>query len=269
MKTRILAALAAASFMTACGGDGGELDRSAGGPQPVLAEAHATGWLLVDTGPPAGVQQALTDCSDTACTVSLSGGLSQDVDLGALKQRATAAAAAARDVEDSNGIRAARLAVELDNLQFDALGVWGDYNLAATGTGTATILGAPLRFAIPVSLGQSAGTDPVSGSAMWSGRMVGVKHGNAGFGGEVRGDAEMRVDFAGANLDLDFTNIVDEASGAPGGDDMVWRDVPMRDGSFSTADGRLEGNFYGPNHEEAGGAFDRDGIAGVFSTRRQ
>ena len=46
--------------------------------------------------------------------------------------------------------------------------------------------------------------------------------------------------------------------------DIEWQDVAMRDGAFSTADESLEGHFYGPNHEEAGGAFDQDGMAGVL-----
>ena len=266
MKIRILAVFAAVSILTACADGGSDGDGTSDVTPPVLAEAYATGRILVDI---AGVQRAQADCGDTVCTVSLPGGQSQEVDLEALKLRASAATTAAQNVEFRNGIRTARLRVEVDNLRFDSLGIWGDHNLASPGRGTATVLGMPLPFAIPVSIGQSAGTNPVSGSATWTGLMAGVKYDNAGFGAEVLGDADMRVDFAAATLDLAFTNIIEQASEAPAAA-IVWQDVPMKNGAFSTSDGHLEGNFYGPNHEEAGGAFDhRDGIAGVFTIKRE
>ena len=41
----------------------------------------------------------------------------------------------------------------------------------------------------------------------------------------------------------------------------------MRNGSFRASG--LDGRFYGPNHEEAGGVFERSGITGAFSLARQ
>ena len=41
----------------------------------------------------------------------------------------------------------------------------------------------------------------------------------------------------------------------------------MQRGAFQ-ANG-LDGRFYGPNHEEAGGVFERDRIIGAFSLTRQ
>ena len=40
----------------------------------------------------------------------------------------------------------------------------------------------------------------------------------------------------------------------------------MQAGAFK--DDGLDGRFYGPDHEEAGGVFERDGIAGAFSLQR-
>ena len=95
--------------------------------------------------------------------------------------------------------------------------------------------------------------------------MTGVRVEDAGLGAEVAGDADMTVDLEGASLDLEFTNIAELSSDA-GVDDIRWQDVPMQDGSFR--DDGLDGRFYGPNHEEAGGVFERDGIAGAFSLKR-
>ncbi len=41
----------------------------------------------------------------------------------------------------------------------------------------------------------------------------------------------------------------------------------MRNGSFQASG--LDGRFYGPSHEEAGGVFERGGIVGAFSLNRQ
>ncbi|MCY4551027.1 MAG: hypothetical protein OXC28_21955 [Defluviicoccus sp.] len=84
-----------------------------------------------------------------------------------------------------------------------------------------------------------------------------------------------------------FTNIVNEATGAGIGD-MVWRLLPFqgrefgtdnvlfndgagyfRDASFgAAAQGSIYGRLYGPGHEEVGGLFHRDGIAGAFAGKR-
>ena len=52
-----------------------------------------------------------------------------------------------------------------------------------------------------------------------------------------------------------------------GSDDIRWSGVPMRNGSFQASG--LDGRFYGPSHEEAGGVFERGGIVGAFSLNRQ
>ena len=53
--------------------------------------------------------------------------------------------------------------------------------------------------------------------------------------------------------------------------DMVWKDVPITDGGFGTgSDGdSIQGNFYGPNHQEIGGIFERDQVIGAFGAKRQ
>ena len=96
--------------------------------------------------------------------------------------------------------------------------------------------------------------------------MTGVKFGSSGLGAEVAGDAAMAVDFAGSSLDLAFTGIAEVLSGVAV-DDIGWQGVAMQAGSFA-GDG-LDGRFYGPNHEEAGGVFERDDIAGAFSLKRE
>ncbi|MDE0095847.1 MAG: hypothetical protein OXS40_05620, partial [Gammaproteobacteria bacterium] len=77
--------------------------------------------------------------------------------------------------------------------------------------------------------------------------------------------AAMTVDLEESSLDLEFTNIAELVSG-DGVGDIGWQGVAMQGGGFR-ADG-LDGRFYGPDHEEAGGVFERGGIAGAFSLGR-
>ncbi len=265
MNLRTLAALGAAFILAACSiGDDDEPASMAG---PSLSEVYATGSVLVAT--PLGVLRAESECDGMTCTISIPRlGISEQVDLEAVLEGASDAQQAATDVTTQLGVQKARVEVVVDNLSFDTLAAWGEHNFATTGKGSATVAGQVLEFTIPAVIGQSAETNPVSGSATWSGLMVGVKYGGSALGAEVEGEATMQVNFAGATLDLDLTNIVETDAGTQVAD-IGWQDVPMQDGEFAAADGSMEGYFYGPDHEEAGGAFDRSGIAGAFSLDRQ
>ena len=128
-----------------------------------------------------------------------------------------------------------------------------------------------------------------SDTATWSGVMSGVEASlSSGPGAFVHGDSAVTVSGlaagAGVSVDVAFTNIVNEDTGAGIGD-MVWRGLPLqgrefgtdnvlfndgsgyfRDGSFgAAAQGSIYGRLYGPGHEEVGGLFHRDGIAGAFA----
>ena len=112
------------------------------------------------------------------------------------------------------------------------------------------------------SIGDKTGRNPIVGSATWSGVM-------AGYSGDAKlitGDAGLTADLAASNIDVAFTNLV-EQGGTARRANMNWADVPMRNGSFEASG--LSGHFYGPNHEEAGGIFNRDEITGAFGAKRQ
>ncbi len=129
-------------------------------------------------------------------------------------------------------------------------------------------------------------------SATWSGVMSGVEASlSGGPGAFVHGDSAITVSGlaagTGVSVEVAFTHIVNEDTGAGIGD-MVWRGLPLqgrefgtddvrfndgegyfRDGSFgATAEGSIYGRLYGPGHEEVGGLFHRDGIAGAFAGKR-
>ncbi len=132
----------------------------------------------------------------------------------------------------------------------------------------------------------------VSVSGTWSGVMAGVI---APFsddaGAFIRGDATVTVAYLSesseALVDVEFTSITREDTGARLGN-MIWENLALEGGNFAAGnvlhdhgDGYLGtegfhpsrrsgifGQFYGPKHEEVGGLFHRDGLAGAFGASR-
>ncbi|MYE00480.1 MAG: hypothetical protein F4Y03_04265 [Alphaproteobacteria bacterium] len=202
-------------------------------------------------------------CDGTVCTV-LFQGETATIDLRDVHPDGPAVAITGQQTR--NGVQTGRATASGGRLSYDTVGVWGAYNVGTPLRGSTTLQGMDVQFAFPMSLGTGSGSNPLIGSAIWTGVMAGVKIGGSSLGAEVTGDAEMTVDLGASSLDLAFTNIAEPASGALS-NDIRWRDVSMQNGSFQTAG--LDGRFYGPNHEEAGGVFERSGIAGAFSLARQ
>lgn len=129
------------------------------------------------------------------------------------------------------------------------------------------------RYAVGTSIGQLSGTNPVEGNATWEGVMVGGRISETvDFGDPLRGDATLTFDFADAELDVAFTNVrslraVEMPATYP---DMTWENLAVRDGRFGGGfdEPTIEGRFYGPNHEEVGGIFQRNRIVGAFGAQR-
>ena len=130
------------------------------------------------------------------------------------------------------------------------------------------------RYAVGSSIGQLSETNPVEGNATWEGVMVGGEISETlNIGKPVRGDATLTFDFAGAELDVALTNIrtlpiVQVPETYP---DMTWENLAVKNGRFGGGfdDPTIEGRFYGPNHEEVGGIFQRNRIVGAFGAQRE
>ena len=174
----------------------------------------------------------------------------------------------------------------------DTFGAWMDHGFflvdVFSGRGVEDFRYETLWF------GNAGATSPVTatgGAASWAGVMSGVKiepSGNAG--ALVHGDAAVTLTGldADASITVDFSNISRRDTGEAVAD-MTWSGLPLQGRSFGTADvrfdgehgyarradfgaeadGSLFGHFYGPDHEEVGGLFNRDGIAGAFAARRE
>ena len=143
--------------------------------------------------------------------------------------------------------------------------------------------------------GRPAGTAPAGvGSATWTGVMVAMAApawseaptsaddpappvaAPDGPPGVWLGDARITIDDLAAPVaDVAFTGIHDVTAGTRR-DDLRWEDLRIQDdGLFGGRTGAPDGNEYiagmftGARHQEVGGHFERDGIAGAFGAKRQ
>ena len=118
--------------------------------------------------------------------------------------------------------------------------------------------------------GIRSGSSPQAGSAVWSGdvlgyaseKVVGADGTAVAAYAAVRGDARLAADFETDTVAVEFTAFDD------GRRDVSWNGLAMEAGAFGTADGSIEGSFYGAEHEGAAGTFARGGLAGVFGVLR-
>ncbi len=125
------------------------------------------------------------------------------------------------------------------------------------------------------------------GSAIWSGAMVGREPDSANAIGDehVHGKSELEYNFSNHTVDVRFTNMVRRKSGNPASEpSWSWNDVPVNtDASFfipghgnhqpdqnpHNTRGYIDGDFYGPQGQEAAGVFELPkGMVGAFGAVR-
>ena len=120
---------------------------------------------------------------------------------------------------------------------------------------------------VAVSFGDYPGTNPTEiGGAVWSGAMVGM---DTRTGERIDGNVVIEVDdFARPDVDVALTGIVDV--GGRSRADLHWEDIPLSQGRFQARDtaGSIEGRFYGSDHGDVGGIFERDRLVGAFGASR-
>ena len=123
------------------------------------------------------------------------------------------------------------------------------------------------------SFGSATGTDPAV-EATWNGVMSGAKVDDFATAYElIQGDAAITVNLSAApgTADISFTNIRNLHSPSAVIADMHWSGAALRDGRFETGMGpnKVQGIFYGPDHLEVGGTFERDPYMGAFGATRR
>ena len=112
--------------------------------------------------------------------------------------------------------------------------------------------------------GTTSGSNPVSGTAVWSGKVRAFDTQSEARWTPVSGNARLEVDIGDATVDIDFTDF------EGGHSDMSWDSLGIQGGAFSHIQGgaTLEGAFYGSEHQGAVGTFRRDRLDGVFGAVR-
>lgn len=124
------------------------------------------------------------------------------------------------------------------------------------------------------SIGSATGSSPVPTTWTWEGVVAGYDLSTRA-GALIEGDvlielhSDQHTEAPGgpslAYINVGFTGLRDRSGGSR--PNMIWTDLEVVDGVFR--DSTLRGQFYGPNHEEAGGVFYRNQIAGAFGAARQ
>ena len=166
------------------------------------------------------------------------------------------------------------------------LGPWEDESLHVRGDLGDLAFGAALRNGLvrPWAAGPRPGAGladnaQLSGSASWSGRLLGLTPAGAAVAGAaVAGAAALGVDLAALTGDLDFTELESWAGapGAPGsgtvfGDGDLNYGIAVRGNTFARASGdagAVTGVFFGAGHEGKGGTLVRDDLSAGFAGTR-
>ena len=148
-------------------------------------------------------------------------------------------------------------------------GWWGYYRAPAAGAPGEEESAYPDYYWEELDLhvwGDTTDSNPVAGSATWSGVLIGhaSPEESSGDYATLLGDATLTVSFGNsATVDVNFANILDIE-----GRNYVldpWTSLPLSGGNFedgSIDGGRyIEGFFFGPNAEEMGGLLVDDGVS--------
>ena len=118
--------------------------------------------------------------------------------------------------------------------------------------------------------GYSSEGNPRGDNLTWTGGAVAIDHSVITENRNLVGNAELNLQLYQPLDELfvyvDITDLTDVAAGTAY-DDMSWNNIPLREGGFETFE--IRGQFFGPNHEEVGGVFERDSITGGFAAKRE
>ena len=146
--------------------------------------------------------------------------------------------------------------------EFQIYGGWGENNHFVVQRLTTIIGNDRMPEINSYSFGDATGTKPTTGTGRWSGTMVGL-HTQMNY--PVQGSANIRInDFNENRLTILSLFNIKRLDNGDDVDNLDWTAVPINmDGTFGK-DGEVKGTFYGANHEEIGGTFNKDNIIGAF-----
>ncbi len=185
-------------------------------------------------------------------------------------------------LSDAGGVRKVQELISDEIGDTHVLGGWMSHSLFASQADLYAAEGSVRQGMVRVlnySQGDTAAgtpTVPMSG-ARWSGFVVGrdiaawgAPAQRADLSAVVEGAADISVHVVEGELlaDVSFTGL---ASTYGEYDDMAWSGLMVTADGFSQGadDDRISGQFYGPEHQEVAGIFERSHIAGAFGGLRR
>lgn len=272
-------------ILSACGGGGGVTQSTPVNMGPTPSEVRAIfnarasvadALYLTDVVVPTSSRllpgaRIITNCLGASCSYEV---LGYEFTVSTADFVSNAGDGTLRVTPAVHGVPTARLqgsaTEEGVTLDYTNYGGWLNNSLFGYALGTyrepALVQGVQALYAF--SFGTESGSNPMTGSATWTGAMVGVH--SASPTQSIEGRTEAIYSFADQTLDVSMTQLT---RGHP---NLQWRNLPVQQGSFQSwgigenydASDYLYGTFYGDAHEEVGGAFEQRGIVGAFGAQR-
>ena len=210
-----------------------------------------------------------SSCSGSSCTLTEpQTGIAVTVNVNDL----VPATGSARAVLTKHDITMLEGTFEDAGISVRSYGAWMRHAAFSVTNEQLTAEDVTLWFRYGAAGGDLTGSAP-SGSATWSGIMVGTPASGSGRGNHLQGDAELTFRLSDSTLDADFTNIKNiDLLRDHSVTSVAFNGVPVASGGTfrsGTTGNRIQGGFYGPGHAETAGVFEQSGIVGAFGANRQ
>ena len=276
-------ALSSALFLSACGGGGSGSGSTPAMMGPTVTETwdalaaisqeadtlYLTDVIVPTSSPLIPGERFLVGCYQDSCVAEGNG---LEVEVTAAEFGAGVEATDLRLTPTVHGIQTGRVEkTEREAgtaVDYTSYGGWLTNSIFGYTSGTyrAPVEINGLQALYAFSLGTASGSNPITGSATWTGAMLGTHQARPTEA--IQGRAEAVYQFADQTLDVNMTQLT------RGYADMRWQNIDVQGGQFATFTGMgsgtdyLWGSFYGANHEEVGGTFERAGIVGAFGASR-
>ena len=288
MTTRFTVALAAMLALAACGGGGGggsasppvdttQVLTGSQSPQETVSDQSArlagiiartdslvaSTWYGETSHSSLPTFRARSSCSGTGCSFYESQtGLTASVDLDDLDF----------DTSRSKAVLSKHGITTIDSRSDTGRSYYSIMNYSAFSVENSSFVsdGTTVWSRLSYAGGDLTRSRP-SGSATWTGLMVGTPATGPLRNNFLQGDAELTYGFSGS-LDASFTNIKDITRNRDHSVSSVrFVNVPVSSsGTFSAGatGNRIEGGFYGSGHAETAGVFEQSGIVGAFGAKK-
>lgn len=264
--------------LSACGSGGGRMMA----PRPTVAEVkdligdiglaadrlHVTDLVATPRSRLFPNVRADASCGGTTCTFE-SAGLSITTTTGSLSDLSGSTVTLGAVTHGIQmGQARGRSTVNAVSVDYHVYGGWLDANFfgVARGDWSGTIGEQRLNGLETLSAystGNESGSTPMSGSATWTGLMVGLRRNQPATA--ITGRTEAVYSFPDQTMDISMTGLTG------GHADMSWEGLRVSDGRFSAGSdaNSISGSFYGDAHDELGGVFERGSLIGAFGAKRQ